>query len=85
MTTTLVAQAQANHATSLGHWFGYEVFDIDGDFHLVIHTRTYDGIKVASHYATPRVKMDALTKEGALDEAAKKTSAYARSVNGVDQ
>jgi hypothetical protein len=82
MARRLVAQAEAKKPSGRW-WFGYELFDVDGEFRLVIHTSTYDGIKRDDHHATPEVALTAVTKEAALDEAAKTTSLYARSVLGL--
>ena len=81
---TLVAQAEATKPSGRW-WFGYEVFEKDGDFSLVIHTSTYDGIRRSSHHATPEQPMTSLTKQGALDEAALKTADYARAVLGLKE
>src|SRR3954471_12232576 len=83
MTRILVAQVEATKPSASGHWFGYEVFDIDGDFHLVIHTSTYTGVLRDSHWATPEQKLDALTKDGAITEATEKTVAYSNAVLGI--
>ena len=82
MSRELVAQAETQKPSSTGHYFGYEVFDVNGDFYLVIHTQTYDGIRRASHHATPEQKLDALTKNAAIDEATAKTVAYVNAVLG---
>jgi len=84
MARELVTSAESKRAFGEGrYWFGYEIFDVDGQFRLVIHTSTYDGIKRDSHHATPEQDMEALTRETALDEAAQKTAAYANSVLGL--
>ena len=83
MARTLMAQTEATKPSASGRWYGYEVYDVDGDFVLVIHTSTYDGIRRDSHYAAPEQAMDALTLDGALDEAVKKTAAYMRAVEGT--
>jgi hypothetical protein len=82
MARHLVAQAETQKPSSTGHYFGYEVFDVDGDFFLVIHTQTYDGTRRASHHATPEQKLDAPTKETAIAEATAKTVAYVNAVLG---
>jgi hypothetical protein len=81
---TLVAQAEATKPHGDRWWFGYEIFEFNGQFRLVIHTSTYDGVKRDSHHATPEQAMEALTREDALSEAARTTAAYARAVTGVE-
>lgn len=78
---SLVAQAETQKPSSTGHYFGYEVFDVEGSFVLVVHTSLYTGIQRTSHWACPPVEMQSLTKEGAIQEAARTTAAYARSLN----
>jgi hypothetical protein len=82
MARRLIAQAEAKKPSGRW-WFGYEVFDVDGEFRLVIHTSTYDGVKRDSHHATPEVAMTAMTKQAALVEAAKTTGLYAKSILGL--
>lgn len=81
-THTLVAQAESDKVYA-GWRFGYEVFDVDGQYRLVIHTSTYDGIRRDSHHATPEQDMDSMTREDAIQEAARKTTAYARALLGA--
>ena len=81
-TRTLVGQAEANKPTATGQWFGYEVYDVDGDFALVIHISVYDGVRRTDHYAAPQQPLVALTRDEALQEAARATAAYARALAG---
>lgn len=85
MSRALVAQAESEKAyDALGTRFGYEVYDVNGYFELVIHTSTYEGVRRASHFAAPSQSLDAMTREEAVQEAARKTAAYARAVLGLE-
>jgi hypothetical protein len=83
MARELVGQAETQKPSSTGRWYGYEVYDVEGDYTLVIHTSMYDGMRRTDHYATPEQPLEALTLAGALDEAAHKTAAYARALGEV--
>jgi len=80
MGRTLVGQAESSKPSTIGCWYGYEVYDVDGDFRVVIHTSTYDGLRRTGHYATPEQPLAALTRDEALQEAARATAAYARAL-----
>jgi hypothetical protein len=83
MGRVLVGQAETDKPSATGRWYGYEIYDVEGGYTLVIHTSMYDGIKRTDHYACPEQPLDALTRAGALDEAAHKTAAYARALGEV--
>lgn len=70
-TKTLVAQAQTKEAVNGRWWYGYSLFeDEEGFFSVVVHTRTYDGVRVESEHGSGPLGLAASTKEEATQMAA---------------
>lgn len=79
----LVAQSENTRVNS--YYFGYEVFKEEGrnSFWMRFHTRTYQGMRVDSHWATEKVQMKSSTVNSAIIEARAALDLYVKSVCGV--
>jgi hypothetical protein len=53
-----------------GVWFGLSLFQIaEGRFQAVLHTRTYDGIRVQDKWDSQPILLNATDKDAAWTEA----------------
>lgn len=68
MRPQLVAQSEVQ-VPGTGYFVGVEVFETVVGFDIVLHARTYDGMKVASSYRTEPQRLEADDREAARVEA----------------
>lgn len=81
--STLVAEAESTKAFG-GVYYGLSLYETpEGRFQAVLHTRTYDGVRVASKWDSDRIDLAALGKEVAWDEGVRQLNALRRSANGA--
>lgn len=71
MSRRLRYQHESSQPDSGGRYYGVEVFHdaAEGFWTARYHCRTYDGIKVASSYATDEIRLDGDTETAALAAA----------------
>ncbi len=69
-----------------GREFGYQVFERDSgmqvDHELVIHTRIYDGVRVASSWATPGTSLPYSDTDEAIVYGRERFVGYVAAVTG---
>lgn len=83
MAKTLIAQHEDTNSID-GRYFGVEIFNDGNDnFFAVFHIQTYDGVKVASKWASASVNLDAVAPHGARREGRQRLNDFIASITNL--
>lgn len=82
---TVVAEQESNKEHG-GVRYGYTIYRLNAvferEYEVVIHARTYDGIRVASQWHSQGIYFEADTRQEALGRGITKANEYVRALVG---